>query len=156
MREFFTKRRIWYFASFLVQLGCGFLIFAPHFSYVEDGASVRMSVPDFYEEIGLGSIYATAMVVYFFASAPLLIGGLTRLTKRWPGVFSLVIAGLYTLLNALWFTLVWIAGATTTATFTPTVWFFVYLVFQLGTIADLIALIIKMKPEKEIKKKKRW
>ncbi len=156
MKEFFTKHRIWYLAAFLIQLGCGFLIFTPHFSYVEEGAEVTCSVTTFYEALGYSAIYATTMIVYFFASSPLLIGGLMKSLKRWPLVFSLVVAALFTLLNALWFSLVLVAGLSTTGTFTPTVWFYIYLIVQLGTIANLIALIVKTKPEEIIKKNKRW
>ena len=147
MREFFTKYRIWYLATFLVQLMCGFLIFLPHFAYEEAGEVLSYSVPYFYEEIGLAAIYSTTMIVYFFATAPLFIGGFLRDLKRWPAVFSLVIASLYTLLNGIWMGLVLAAGMTTTGTFTPTFWFYLYAVIQFAEIANLIFLIVKINPE---------
>ena len=147
MREFFTKYRIWYLATFLVQLICGFLIFLPHFAYEEAGEVLSYSVPYFYEEIGLAAIYSTTMIVYFFATAPLFIGGFLRDLKRWPAVFSLVIASLYTLLNGIWMGLVLAAGMTTTGTFTPTFWFYLYAVIQFAEIANLIFLIVKINPE---------
>ncbi len=147
MREFFTKYRIWYLATFLVQLICGFLIFLPHFAYEEAGEVLSYSVPYFYEEIGLAAIYSTTMIVYFFATAPLFIGGFLRDLKRWPAVFSLVIASLYTLLNGIWMGLVLAAGMTTTGTFTPTFWFYLYAVIQFAEIANLIFLIVKVNPE---------
>ncbi len=161
MKEFFTKYRIWYLVTFLLQIIPGILIFTPHFSFVDPsavGGSVEIlwSAPDFYEAGSWGSIYSTTMIIYFFATAPLLIGGFSKKLGRWPLVFSLVIAGLYSLLNALWFTLILIAGTDTTETFAPTLWFFVYIVIQLGVLANLIALIVKLKPVKEIKKNKRW
>ena len=147
MREFFTKYRIWYLATFLVQLICGFLIFLPHFAYEEAGEVLSYSVPYFYEEIGLAAIYSTTMIVYFFATAPLFIGGFCGYLKRWPAVFSLVIASLYTLLNGIWMGLVLAAGMTTTGTFTPTFWFYLYAVIQFAEIANLIFLIVKINPE---------
>ena len=147
MREFFTKYRIWYLATFLVQFICGFLIFLPHFAYEEAGEVLSYSVPYFYEEIGLAAIYSTTMIVYFFATAPLFIGGFLRDLKRWPAVFSLVIASLYTLLNGIWMGLVLAAGMTTTGTFTPTFWFYLYAVIQFAEIANLIFLIVKVNPE---------
>ena len=147
MREFFTRYRIWYLATFLVQLMCGFLIFLPHFAYEEAGEVLSYSVPYFYEEIGLAAIYSTTMIVYFFATAPLFIGGFLRDLKRWPAVFSLVIASLYTLLNGIWMGLVLAAGMTTTGTFTPTFWFYLYAVIQFAEIANLIFLIVKVNPE---------
>ena len=154
MREFFNKYRIWYLITFLVQLICGFLIFLPHFAYEEGGEVLSYSVPYFYEEIGLASIYSVTMVAYFFATAPLFIGGFLRDLKRWPAIFSLVIASLYTLLNGIWMGLVLAAGMSTTGSFTPTFGFYLYAVIQLAEIANLIFLIIKIKPEREIIKKK--
>ena len=156
MKEYLTKTRIWYLAAFLVQLACGFLIFAPHFSYVEDGEILRLSVTTFYEALDLSSIYTVTMIVYFFMTAPLLFGGLMHNLKRWPLVFSLVVVSLFTLLNVLWFTLVILAGRQITDTFSPMIWFYVYLLVQLGIIANLIIMIVKIKPVKEIKKRKKW
>ncbi len=157
MREFFTKHRIWYLATFLIQLICGFLIFLPHFAYKESGEVLSYSTPYFYEEIGLASIYSVTMIVYFFATAPLFIGGFLKYLKRWPAVFSLVIASLYTLLNGIWMGLVLAAGMSTTGTFAPTFWFYLYAVIQLAAIANLIFLIVKVNPDaKPLKKKKRY
>ncbi len=156
MREYFTKNRIWYLIAFVIQLGCGFLLFLPHFSYVEDGELLKLSVPTFYEALEYSAIYTITMVAYFFMTAPILAGGLMRKLKRWPLVFSLVVVSLFTLVNALLFTLVFLAGRQITDTFGPTLWFYVYLIVQLGIIANLIIMIVKIKPVKEIKKRKRW
>ena len=148
LKDFFTKLRIWWFVALLVQIGCGLLIYSPHFSYSDNGASYSYPVTSFYEGVGLGQIYSYMMMGYFLLVSPLLFGGFSKRLKIWPLAVALTASVLFALLNALWLVLVILSGTMITESFSLTLWFYLYVLAQLGQIIELIFLIVALKKSK--------
>ncbi len=151
--KYLNQYRVRYWVSAFFQIALFAAAFLPTVKLV--GISINLvnvevvsnSALWFLSNAGYPEIYGAILTVYALLSLPVILLGFKRDLKRYPLMIAAVTDILYLIVNTLLNVFILILGLSGdfATSSNLTVWFFVYIVFQIAQIIHLIILFIQIK-----------
>ncbi len=157
MNKYLTKYRIRWWVTALFQILCAATFLLPTVKVVGTDSllgvsdTVIESVPwwigNSLSEMGIPNIYSAVFWLFFLLCVPLIICSFTKKLYRWPIVLSLVVLLIFTLFNAFWTVIFFLAISSVSGIFsvTFTAWGWAFIVITLAQIINLILFIPALK-----------
>ncbi len=155
--NFFTKNRIRWWLTALVQILCGVTFLLPTVKVVGADSllnisdTVTKSVPwwinNSVSQMGLPNIYTLAFVVFFLLCVPIVVGSFLKKLYRLPIILSLVVIILFTVFSGFWTVIFLLAtgGVSGIISVTPTLWGYLWILLTLAQIINLALFIPALK-----------